>query len=108
MWKILNNACPNDLNVEFLPPARLGVRAKLPVLRKGSKAKHQSTYDASFSVIGPKLWNVIPSNLTEITGFETFKSQLTDYLWTIPDKPPTTGYPSINGNSLLDWYKQKW
>ena len=30
MWKILHCICPNDLQIEFRPPSRLGQKAKVP------------------------------------------------------------------------------
>ena len=58
-------------------------------------------------VIGPRLWNTIPSNLLQIADLEEFKFKLTDHLKTIPDKPPVSGYSCANGNSLLEWYNKK-
>jgi hypothetical protein len=36
-----------------------------------------------FSVYGPKLWNVLPNELQQTTDFNTFKSMLKTYLFTI-------------------------
>ena len=106
MWKIKNEMCPNDVEIQFTPPSRLGVRAKVPPLSKNSMMRHQTTYDYSFSVMGPKLWNVIPSDLTLIDDFQNFKTRLTSFLKNIPDQPPIRGYTSPD-NSLVDWYG-KW
>ena len=110
MWKILHHACPNDIGVMFSQPSRLGIKAKVPVLQKGSTQRHQSLYDTSFAVHGPKLWNIIPSELTLQTDFQNFKNSLTEFLSKVPDKPPVTGYTSPNRNSLLEWNmnKQGW
>ena len=107
MWKILHGLCPNDINIQFSDPSRHGIKAKLPKLNRSSSQRHQSIYDNSFAVIGPRLWNTIPSNLPQIADLEEFKFKLTDHLNTIPDKPPVSGYSCANGNSLLEWYNNK-
>ena len=103
MWKILHNQSPNDIGVQFAPISRHGLRAKVPVISKNCRARHQSLYDSSFAVTGPRLWNVIPSELTQEADFHKFKITLTKFVKSIPDQPPVTGYTTINGNSLLDW-----
>ena len=42
-----------------------------------------------------------------VADAEQFKIQLTNYLFTIPDRPPVAGYTCQNSNSLLDWDKDK-
>ena len=90
-WIIFNN------------PSRLGITAQIPPLSKSSTARNQAIRDHSFSVIGPKLWNCIPSNITVQINFKIFKADLTRYLLSLPDKPPVSGYTSVNSNSILDW-----
>ena len=103
MWKVLNKCSPNDLDIQFGMPSRLGIQAKLPKLRKQSTMHHQRVYDNSFAVLGPKLWNSIPVGLTTLTSFDEFKNKLTNFLKSLPDNPPTTGYIGSNNNSILDW-----
>lgn len=107
MFKILHDLCPNDLNVKFAPLSRLGVRALIPNLSRASKQRHQTMYDSSFTVLGPRLWNTIPSELTQISSQQQFKNRLTNYLFSIPDKPPVQGYSCANNNSLLSWSENK-
>ena len=107
MWKTLHGSCPNDLGVEFSPPSRQGIRAKVPILSSASTQRHQTLYDASFAVHGPRLWNVIPSNLTVESRFQQFKDELTTFILTAPDTPPVPGYTGVNKNSLLDWSMNK-
>ena len=76
MWKILYARCPNDLNVQFSAPSRQGTRAKVPTLNKSSSQHHQTLYANSFAVLGPRLWNTLPSHLPEIVDLETFKHNL--------------------------------
>lgn len=107
MWKTLQGTCPNDVNIQFNPLSRSGIKAKVPYLNKTSQKCHQSLYDHSFAVHGPRLWNTIPSNLTLISEFEGFKNSLTKFLLTMPDQPPVRGYVRANDNSVLEWCKNR-
>ena len=55
----------------------------------------------------PRLWNVILSQLTYVADPLMYKNKLTDFLETIPDKPPVIGYNCINGNSIMEWGESK-
>ena len=103
MWKLLNGHTSNGLNVQFEFRLRLGCQAKIPNFSKEGTAANQSLYDSSFAVMGPKLWNSIPYNLNVITNLTTFKSNLTHFLLSAPDKPPIWGHSTPNSNSLLAW-----
>ena len=107
IWKILHNVSPNDVGVKFSPLSRHGLKAKVPVILKHCRMRHQSLYDNSFSVTGPRLWNIIPSELTQEADFHKFKISLTKFVKSVPDQPPVIGYSTANGNSLLDWSKNK-
>ena len=100
MWKILHQHCPNDIQVRFTNNGRRGIQADVPPLNRNSASRHQSSYDNSFSVLGPRLWNLLPSELTELSGKETFKSRLTKHLCSFPDEPTVRG---SDCNSLLEW-----
>ena len=104
MWKLLHGVSSNDLRVQFTKrSSRSGIQANIPSICKGASAAQQSAYDASFAVMGPKLWNSIPFHINEEDGFDTFKSKLTTFLLRIPDQPPTRGYTTTNSNSILAW-----
>ena len=110
MWKLLHCISPNDIGVKVQDKNRhgfIGFKADVPKLVKTSLQHNQSLYDDSFSVLGPRLWNIIPAHLNRLTDAEQFKIQLTNYLFTIPDRPPVAGYTCQNSNSLLDWNKDK-
>jgi hypothetical protein len=107
MWKLLHCISPNDIGVKFQDKNRHGLKAVVPKLNRTSLQHNQSLYDASFSVHGPRLWNILPAHLTRVTDFTEFKNQLTNYLFTIPDRPPVAGYTCQNSNTLLDWDKDK-
>ena len=103
MWKILNHHCPNDLNVQFMAPSRRGIRSVVPSLNRQSSRRNQTLYDNSFAVLGPRLWNKLPKDMTEISQKETFKHQLTKFMLSFPDEPPVRGYARSNGNSIIHW-----
>ena len=103
--KILHGLCPNDVRLQFSPPSRLGIRAIVPKLSRSAKQVHQTLYDNSFGVLGPRLWNTIPAELTLMV--DKFKDNLTDYLLTVPDKPPVQGYSCANTNSILSWNENR-
>ena len=101
MWKILHKIVPNSIDVNWHHNDRRGIRATVPNIPT-SKSK-LSAYDNSFMVIGPRLWNIIPSDCTTSPNLRSFKSNLQKYLDTIPDLPPVGNYVTKNCNSLLDW-----
>ena len=107
MWKILHGTTSNDLEVQFQQKARTGTQAVVPSLTVKSSKRHQSLYDSSFAVMGPRLWNSIPYGLNSLAEFDVFKSRLTAFLLKVPDKPPVKGYSPPNSNSLLAWRVDK-
>ena len=113
MWKILNKKYPNNTNVEFHVTGRRGVVAKIPPLPKNCKQKHLTLYESSFSVLGPRLWNTLPAEITTIDDLDAFKRALYKrFLQKMPDKPPVKGshgsqYARVNANSITDWKLDK-
>ena len=103
MFKILKNLSPNDLQVSWYYNDRLGLKAITPPKGKGKVSIHES----SFSIAGPKLWNILPKHVTLQPTLSTFKSSLGEFLNHFPDTPPVKGYSPINSNSLIDWVRQK-
>ena len=103
MWKLHKGLTSNDLDIKFMISARHGPQAIIPPLYKGSSAAHQSLRNNSFRVVAPKLWNCVPITIRVIDTLEAFKSRLSIFLTSIPDKPPIRGYTSPNSNSILDW-----
>jgi hypothetical protein len=103
MWKLLHSDVSDDLHIEFFNRGRTGIKAKVPTLKGGSSIANRNLYDNSFAVIGPRLWNCLPTVINSITIFEHFKDRLTSFLMRIPDKPPTKGYSTSNSNSIRDW-----
>ena len=107
MWKTLHGICPNDLQIKFTDHSRLGIKAVVPAIARAAKQRNQTLYENSFAVLGPRLWNTLPKDLTVINCQQTFKEMLSSYVSSISDLPPVRGYTCPNRNSLLDWHQNK-
>ena len=102
VWKILNNFNPNSVNMEFKyhdrSAAIKAVVKSLPKLR----GKILTIFDESFPVKSAKLWNILPSKLTTVTSFDSFKNNLDKFLMEISDEPPLPGYAHKTNNYLTN------
>ena len=96
---MLNKFIPNP-NINFKPLSRLGVQAIIPAINTRGRAVNRTLYDESFSVVGPTLWNSLPSELTTIQTMSKFKNALDILINALPDNPPVTGYVRAHKNSL--------
>ena len=104
MWKIKHGLCPNDLLISFSESnGRSGPLATIPSLFRGSRAVHQTLYDNSFAVVGPKLWNILPASVKNEDTINSFKAAVYTFCSSFPDNPPVPGYTPLNRNSMLDW-----
>ena len=95
----------NDLGIEFHPPVGLGIKAVVPLLSGNSSLRAQAKYDESLAVIGPKLWNCLPADVTDMVNPRAFKRVLTRWCLKRLDKPPVAGYRRSDDNSLLSVYR---
>ena len=102
MWKILIKMVPNEVGIVFRQEGRLGIKAVVPSLVSTSSASNQSIYDRSFAVVGPRLWNLLPSHLTVISSLVEFKNALAGYMAQFIDEPPVVGYPRTHSNTLAE------
>ena len=98
----MNNRIPNDLKIVFRPPSRTGIRAVIPPLNRMSRQFNVSLYENSFAVVGPKLWNTIPENLTTIHSQDSFKNKLTSWMKGLPEEPPVDGYVRRHRNTFME------
>ena len=105
MFRCRLGEVPNDLGIEFRAPGRLGIKAVVPPMSINGSRRAQSKYDESFAVIGPKLWNVLPADVSIINNPRTFKRVLTEWCLKCPDRPPVAGYRRLDDNSLLSVYR---
>ena len=109
-WKVLENIVPNisaNENRKITPryTDRFGRKCVVPP----HQAIHSAVYENSMAVRGPKLFNVMPQAIRDLTGctIETFKAKLDKFLWTVADNPLIPGYRGGNNqlygsNSLVD------
>ena len=100
MYKILLSYVPNDIAVSFYDSPRLGLKARNPPL---PLHRARVTYDSSFSVCDPLLWNLLPKSINCLSTFDLFKCELDKFILQFPDQPPVNGYTTINSNSLMSW-----
>ena len=105
-WKIIQGIAPNDIAMEFTENKRQGIQVTIPSLNKPSSAKAKTCYDNSFHVKAAKLWNILPKETKTFDSLDNFKTSLSTFLKSIPDRPPVTGYTTAHHNSLLDWCYQ--
>ena len=102
MYKIANSLVPNNPNFEFYTTTRYGTKCRYP--KMCATHSHLSTvHQHFFTSTGPAIFNIIPGKIKEAKSLDIFKSHLDKYLRTIPDLPPTPGYPSLNRNTVLEW-----
>ena len=106
VWKIVSGLAPNFGNQGHElrttgEQSRLGRRCVVPHLTQRSRVT--TIRDQSFSVMGPRLFNVLPMSLRQFNGsLEAFKLRLDVFLDEVPDKPPLPQYhQAAAGNSLI-------
>ena len=90
---------PNDLNIKFHYNDRLGLKAIVP---KVPQSHVGSVYQNSFAVKGPRLWNMLPKDLTLADNLDSFKTNLDRLLLSFRDTPSIFGDETQIPNSLLD------
>ena len=100
VWKILEKMVP-DVGLQINHHQR---RGRLCYIRRTQATSQRvaTVVHNSFTRNGARLFNVLPKAIRELTGVSTdsFKHQLDRWLASVPDEPPTPGYPSTGTNSL--------
>ena len=91
-WKILEGKVPN-CGITSHENARKGRLCIIPALKR-SNQKIQTLRENSFQIIGPRLFNCLPSNIRNKTkcSIDDFKFLLDQFLSKIPDEPKLPGY----------------
>jgi hypothetical protein len=82
---------------------------RIPPFNNRVAARVQNLREGSLSVVGPRLFNVLPGVLRrrEFT-FATFKRRLDNWLRKIPDCPVMGNYPQqVTSNSILHQLAQR-
>ena len=114
VWRILEGQVPNICNSVSVSGSiiarwhcRRGRVCDVPPIARHSSPKVQQLREASLSVKGQKLFNLLPLEIRNTTGCskDIFKRALDRYLQDIPDEPQIQGYTAIrraDTNSLVD------
>ena len=116
VWKVLEGLVPNISSVDISSAItakenqRLGRRCKVPPVSRTAPRHVQNIREASFSVMGPNIFNCLPRDIRDTRKSDCdiiqFKAKLDSFLRTIPDQPLITGYTlyrQCDTNSLIDW-----
>ena len=105
MWKIHHGFVRNDIGLEFETNTRTAKQRAVVKSMPRIKGKMLTIYEESFIIRSAKIWNKVPSKIQNETNLPSFKLKLDDWLSTIPDEPPVTGYNYTTKNSILDHCK---
>ena len=107
IFKIITKNVPNfsDPNNQITTnhSLRRGLLCNIPPINRLSMGKYKSLKDESLAVLGPKLFNSIPSELrNESLSLNSFKYKLDKFLSKIWDKPALPNYHQPGrSNSIL-------
>ena len=111
VWKALEGMVPNftveDSQIKCQTSLRFGRQCVIPRVTRTATDRIQSLREGSLSVNGPKLFNMLPQKLRNMTnvGLPKFKEELDKFLSVIPDEPLCPGYTAnrrAESNSLID------
>ena len=98
-WKILEGLAPNCglSEIKDSSNSRLGRK----IFSDSHKLKGSKLIKQSFQTNGPQLFNTLPKSIRNLTkcSVDEFKSQLDQYLMTVPDEPQMDG---LNPNASDD------
>ena len=108
IFKILKKVVPNFNNEQhkiqsYFNPRR-GLLCKIPPINTHSLGRYKTLKDLSFVVRGPKLFNVLPFELRDLSlSPDRFKSNLDRYLSRVPDRPCLPNYDgqNVDTNSII-------
>ena len=91
VWEILERKVPN-CGLEMQNNLRLGRLCNIPAIKKCS-ARIETLRENSFQVQGPRLFNILPAKIRNMTGcsIDDFKFALDQFLMKIPDEPNVPG-----------------
>ena len=112
VWKIIEGLVPNvsasvNRQITVHQSLRFGRKCVIPPFLTNSRFSVH--YENSLAVIGPKLFNVMPRDIRDLTNcsINAFKCNLDTFLLTVTDQPVIPGYNGGNNqlhgsNSLID------
>ena len=111
VWGIMENQVPN-----FSHPEKGGILSAwhprrgrsciIPTINQRGPKQFQNARETSFGVIGPRLFNILPAYIRNISGcnINMFKNRLDNFLATVPDEPQIRIYTIMrraDTNSLV-------
>ena len=91
VWKIIQGKYTNDLGFQFSFSERRGLSIQIRPLSRNANCKAQTLYDSSFAVLAANLWNMLPTNVSLMSCFHSFKTGVDSSLSCFPDRPPIQG-----------------
>lgn len=94
-WRMIENQVPNT-GIEHDTTAR-GRRCIVPPINTSADKWTRKIRESSFNVRGPMMFNMIPSEIRNLTSCKTdvFKAVLDKWLARIPDEPQVQGYTAM-------------
>ena len=111
IWRIMEGQVPNvshseQAGIQYVWHPRRGRNCIVPTVNLRGPKHFQTVRNASFGVRGPRIFNILPASIRNITGcpVDTFKRSLDKYLRNVPDEPQIRGYTSMrrtDSNSLV-------
>ena len=107
LWKVLQGLV-QGYTVTTQHSPRRGRVVEIPAYCRNAPAPVRRAREASLSVKGARLFNILPRDLRDTsTGtVEQFKGRLDDWLSNVPDQPTIPGRQrAADTNSLLDQVK---
>ena len=109
-WRIIEGHVSNfDCTpIQSYKNSRHGWECRVPPISSSAPCAIQTIRFSTLPVKGPRLFNVLPKNLWNMSGCTTerFKCELDCYLATVPDEPLVPGltqYRRCDSNSVIDW-----
>ena len=79
------------LELNSAHPGDLGLRRSCRHCREIVAVGLRQNTTSFFAVAGPKLWNVLPADMTGMVNPRAFKRALTKWCLGRPDRPPVAG-----------------
>ena len=93
IWKIIEGRVPN-CGIKVQDNNRRGRLCEINPIKKNCSQKIKTLRENSFQIVGPHLFNCLPSKIRNTTkcSIDDFKSSLDQFLAKIPDEPKLPGY----------------
>ena len=109
-WKTLEEMVPN-FGIKQMCNGRHGRYCLVPHVKTTAPVRVQNIRFSSLSVNGPRLFNILPHNIRNMTGcsIDSFKKALDKHLQAVPDEPRVKKmiqFCSKSSNSLLEMKSQ--